>query len=172
MLKGIAILSVLLQHTVDRSVIAALISSTFLTFPAIHPIDAIVNLSVDQAVPIFLILIGWNLHVINAKSYIPKRLRRILIPFIPIFMISLIFGMWRGNYYIGPETLLFRLPVSGPGNYFVPLLIGIALLSPLLAAIYNRSPVALLALTFVSNLAFNTFYHGPYSGISTKKRLG
>lgn len=139
LLKGIAIICVILMHTVTRSVMASVFSQIFVVLPLAMPgpFDIILNFTIDQAVPIFLVLIGWNLHVTDAKSYIIKRLKRILLPGAPVFAISYIFG------------------VHGPGEYFVYILLGLAILAPAMVFLYRRNPLVLLITTFIINFWFS-----------------
>ncbi len=115
--------------------------------------NGLVNLTIDQAVPLFLVLMGINSVIIGRGP----RIRRLIYPFILIFIISLAIGISKGQYYLGVNSLLFQLPVSGPGNYFIPLAVSFAILGKWVVAVYRRWPKEIIIGAFLVNLLFNIF---------------
>jgi hypothetical protein len=85
------------------------------------------------------------------------RIRRLIYPFILIFIISLAIGISRGQYYLGVNSLLFQLPVSGPGNYFIPLAVSFAIIGKWAVTVYRRWPKEIIIGAFLINLLFNIF---------------
>ena len=161
LIKGVAVLFVVLQHTVDRSVLLAIFSPNLLFFAPLPGItslpifafNGLVNLTIDQAVPLFLVVMGINAEISGRGP----RIRRLIYPFILIFIISLAIGISRGQYYIGANSLLFQLPVSGPGNYFIPLAVSFAIIGKWVVTVYRRWPQEMIIGAFLVNLSFNIF---------------
>ena len=155
-LKGILIVSVLTMHAIS---IEILTSGYYL-------------LSLGQAVPIFLIILGINQslsfnkyynslkNTVNYKRYIYKKFTRIIIPFLIAFMISLLLGCL---IYFNSSILILRLnrslifgklPVAGPGNYFISLLLQYTLTFPILYKLYIKKPVTTLILSWVVSIMY------------------
>ena len=127
---------------------------------------------IDQAVPIFFILMGLNMGMwllksrkdesksIYSRKYFANRFWRVLIPFLFIFLISTI--LWyiynRSNSFpINVFYLWGLLPISGPGNYFLSIIFQFVLLFPLLFGVFNKFPRVTLILTFSITLSFEIF---------------
>jgi peptidoglycan/LPS O-acetylase OafA/YrhL len=150
LLKGGAIISVILLHTLPRSMLVTI-------FAHFH---------IWQAVPIFFILLGITLAIsfsrreadkirqVYSKSYLLSRVDRVVIPFIVIFLASLTFGLFKGDFYIGWLYILGRLPVIGNGNYFASILLQYIFISPLIFFFYRKSPRASIATLFLLELLF------------------
>ncbi len=163
LIKGLATLFVVLQHTVDRSLLVAILSPSWLLLLNLPNItissltllafNDIINLTIDQAVPLFLILMGTN-GLISGRG---PRILRLIIPFIIIFCISLAIGIYRGEYYLGFKTLLFQLPVSGPGNYFIPLAVSFAIMGKWIVKAFRKWPKETIITAFLVNLLFDIF---------------
>ena len=104
----------------------------------------------QQVVPLFIIIMSFNLSLSYfRRGYsklsqfyslieMKKKFRRYFTPYIIIFFISLILG---GIYFIITShqimVLNFRLflgylPINGPGNYFISLMIQMVLFFPIL----------------------------------------
>lgn len=132
-LKGMAILGVLALHAI----------------PGIHQGIA-VELHAAQAVSMFLILWGLNYGMsfkrrgysqkgtMYPREYVIRQLKRLGLPFIIAFIAAAIVGgdKTRWNRYL----LLGRLPIAGPGNYFVSLVIQLAIIFPILYRLYKKYP--------------------------------
>ena len=144
--KALAIIGVLLTHTIDYHFLN-------LTGYIFH---------INQAVPVFMVLSGVTLMLTFGKSgkmyslveYFRKRIRRFIFPFLIIFVISLLFGVLRNNYYIGFESLIGSLPVSGPGNYYVTIVIELLIIAPILIYFYKKTPRLLIVGMVLSDLFF------------------
>ncbi|MFD2244830.1 acyltransferase family protein [Pontibacter ruber] len=163
-LKGLAIVAVIALHTFTK---ATLIQ----TYAVYH---------IWQAVPVFLVLMGYNLGLSGAgrpvsfnhlysRSYFQKKGSRILQPFVIIFIVALLLGLlWlllfdRNIYTFGWYTLVGVLPVSGKGNYFITMLLQSVLLLPLVSYGFKKKPLLtglvllLLEISFLllsKNIAF------------------
>lgn len=83
-----------------------------------------------------------------------SRIKRFIIPFILLFAVSLMIGLIRHNYYIGPLTLIGYLPVTGPGNYFASMLLQFILIAPLIYYLYKKSPAFMLIVVMGIDLSF------------------
>jgi len=154
-IKGLAILSVLLLHTI----------------PSMYLIESYSTLYIWQAVPIFMIMMGITYHLSfvrmrqNAgiknpytKEYFRSKLSRFMLPFILVCIIDLVIavllGRLDGHAIISiPLSFIVVLPVPSPGGYFITILFQFILFAPLLSMI-SRRPIAALILLFVTNLAF------------------
>lgn len=164
-IKGLAILSVIVLHTV--------------------PIKLLVGMHADlhiwQAVPVFFIMMGITSHLSfskkgkdsNIKSlysndYIFGKLGRFLLPFLPICVIDLVaaifMGRLDGQMVIVPLAFVGVLPVGLPGGYFVTLLLQFVILAPVIYMSMKRYPVATLVSLFLLDLAFELLAPSmPYS---------
>ena len=131
-LKGLAILCVLVQHC--------------LTLPMLD--QSWYLLHIGQAVPLFMVLMGYNARrsalaarhpaPLYSWKYCRKNFHRILYPFLFILAGSFAFSWLDSLVYGRPlprlDSSLFlgRLPAEGVGNYFVPVLFQFILVFPLL----------------------------------------
>jgi len=132
LLKGLAIVCVLVQHC--------------LTMPMLD--QSWYLLHIGQAVPLFMVLMGYNARrsaqaakrpaPLYSGTYFRKYFRRILYPFGFILAGNLAFA-WLDSLVYGraaPQLdyslFLGRLPAEGVGNYFVPVLFQFILVFPLL----------------------------------------
>lgn len=55
------------------------------------------------------------------------------------------------NIYIGPENLIGYLPITGPGNYYISILIQYTILAPLLYYFYKKNRVISIIGSFIVN---------------------
>lgn len=68
---------------------------------------------------------------------------------------SLILGLIiHYNYYVGTLSLIGYLPLSGPGNYFISIVLEFILIFPIMYYIYKRNSMILLVLSFIISLLF------------------
>jgi hypothetical protein len=127
-------------------------------------------LSTQQVIPIFIIIMSFNLSLAfyrrgysELKQYyslneMKNKIRRYFIPYLLIFFISVIFGLLlflitnRQILYINFRLLMGYLPINGPGNYFIALVIQMVLLFPLLFIFYKYNRNLCLIVSFL--LAF------------------
>lgn len=125
-LKAAAIVGVLLLHSLPSSVLTR--GSGWW---------------VAQAVPVFVLLLGYNSsRTYRRAGYWERRFRRIYVPFLCVFAVSMA---------IQPSALRLHglvtgvLPTDGPGNYFVTLLFQFVLALPALVWVHRRHPNLFLA---------------------------
>ena len=154
-IKGLAIISVILLHTYDG----------FLLLGTGAP------LHIWQAVPVFMILQGLNngnsyqrrgfenLRDFNEPNYFYQKLKRLLFPFIIFFIIQTIYLRFDTPDYFFNENHLQRLLTGGrgPGSYFVPLTIQAQILLPLLFVAAKKNVKAMLAGSFVISTLLEVF---------------
>jgi peptidoglycan/LPS O-acetylase OafA/YrhL len=195
LLKGFAIISVILGHIVSYQVItnskigSVIVNqgvdllknsnqnidvSEILSLKAIptfftHWIT-FSSLTTQQVVPIFIIILSFNLSLsFQRKDYsglqemfsrfeLKKRFRRYFIPYFSIFLMSLIIGLVfllitnQNILTINFRLFLGYLPIDGPGNYFIPLIIQMVVFFPVLYVFYKYNRYLCLIAGFV--LAF------------------
>ncbi len=154
-IKGFAIISVILLHS---SSVKGLLN----TYSILH---------IWQAVPLFVIMMGLNagMSVFNkkpyfselyTKTYFSKKFDRIVVPFLMIFVLSIILGyVWywvTGQYKIEFRklNLIGVLPVSGPGNYFITLTFQSILLLPLIQYVFKWHPFSAIIGLVVLEVVF------------------
>ncbi|MHC1681701.1 MAG: acyltransferase family protein [Clostridiaceae bacterium] len=149
LLKGLAIISVIILHT--------------LSYDNLVFIKA--EFHIWQAVPVFMILMGLTSYlsfsnkVLNLKNlysteYFIKRFKRIVLPFVIIFLLSFFLGLVQGKVSFNKLTILGYLPVTGPGNYYITILFQFIFLFPIMFYIIKRYPNLGLLLMFLINLTF------------------
>jgi len=150
-LKGLAILSVIVLHSAPSQCL-------YMVWAHFH---------IWQAVPVFVILMGVtsNLAVSHGGvltlrqslswPYWKGRLRRLVAPFLVVFLISLFAAVaFQGKAYLGPLTLIGYLPRTGPGNYYVSILLQYLLLGPIVVAGWKRWPRLTVGVLFALDLSF------------------
>lgn len=150
-LKGLCIFSVIFIHTVPRELLYETLSPFHLW----------------QAVPIFIILMGfnaarsadrrgkYNLSDFYNKAYFKRRFSRLIVPILVVYVISLLLSIWfKDNPYFGYQTLLLKFPLTGPGNYYVSIVLQFILLFPIVYVFYKRHPVAMIITCFSLDFAF------------------
>src|SRR5215218_513743 len=165
-LKAYAIFGVLWQHAVPPAVTG----------------DLMGNLWIRPAVPIFFVLVGFNLAGSLARShrceprpvrsYLRRRVERIAVPFLLILAAAYIIALARGTFRPTAALLIGGLPVNAPGSYFVPALIGVTVMMPAIFAAYRRRPVATLVGCIAINVAFEAIASWSTSRGSTLLDLG
>ncbi len=149
-LKALAIISVIILHTIPSNMVR-------------HPLSIF---TIYQAVPIFFVLMATN-AVMSFKrrnyrdltniypKYLKSRFKRVIYPLIILWILSLILGiLLNKNIYLGALTVIGYLPLTGPGNYFISILLQFVLLFPILYKLYNYSPKYLLISSFVLSFTF------------------
>jgi hypothetical protein len=165
-LKGLACLSVILTHTLDRD--------TFLSI--LGPIH------INQAVPIFIIIAGYNgslfyrrrnfllsdsLTKYYNRSILVRRLKRIVLPFSLIWLAQILilisFSNIKLDLGLGGLSASFLMGGWGPGSYFVPVILQHILLLPILYYIALRGVGRMILIAFLINLLFE--YYAAVSGM-------
>jgi hypothetical protein len=164
-IKGLAIFSVLLLHIIPEKLL-------IYTFPSIH---------INQAVPVFIVIMGMTLMITfrrsdgcnNIKffyntSYFDKKILRIIYPYLIVFIVSFLWGVWNHDYYLGILSLVGFLPVTGPGNYYVSILITFIFIAPIIAYFYYRNQWLTIASMVIMDLSFQFLspYIWPFNGDS------
>lgn len=148
--KSLAILSVILLHSSPKYVLVN-------TFAQLH---------IWQAVPIFLVLMGYTFLLsmenkeVSLKSFrIKKRLIRVIIPMLTLSLVVLgieyIFHIdFQFTYFLGVFPLL-----KGPGTYYLILVIEAIIILPLLYILNTKvsNIYKFLFIVFVLNLLFEYF---------------
>jgi peptidoglycan/LPS O-acetylase OafA/YrhL len=150
LLKGLAIIAVLIQHGLPDSV----------------RYDSLATLHYWQAVPVFIFLMGFNgagsfrrsglteMGALYGGGYWRKRARRLGVPIALAWVASLMLGACAGRLSGGPLMLAGVFPMSGPGNYFITLTVEFTVLAPALYVVVRRAPWATLAAVFAVELAY------------------
>jgi len=162
-LKGLAILSVLWQHTVPPTITRNVMGSLW----------------IRPAVPIFFLLMGLNLATSLRrtsadgltgqmwKRYLLRRVDRIAVPFLLILATGYVIAAVRGNVHLSPGLLVGGFPVNAPGSYFITALISLTLVFPFIVAAYRRAPRATLVALVAINVVFEAIaYVCRHHGIS------
>jgi len=125
-------------------------------------------LTIYQAVPIFFILIGRNygasylrrrystLGAIYSKDYFASNFNRIVLPFLLIFLISFLCGLFASekNMYVGVMNLIGLMPVTGPGNYFITILLQCIFIFPIVFISYRKYPNITIFLSILLSFLF------------------
>lgn len=149
-LKGIAILFVIIAHSLPSRILGKILYLFYL----------------EQAVPVFVIIMGINLFFslqknkslkfrdIYTKLYFKKRAARILIPFSIVFVAALIVGLVMKQTQFSWLMILGKLPFHGPGNYYLSFVIQFTFLAPLIYILFGKKPVLTLAIGFLVGLIF------------------
>lgn len=125
--KGIAILAVILLHGLPREAL----------------FESLAWFHVWQAVPVFAVLMGMTGHMTRIRplsAYLGRRLLRLGPPILVVWLVSMVISLARGTFAFGPLLLAGVFPASGPGNYYVTLLMQYVLVLPLLKPSYARFP--------------------------------
>jgi hypothetical protein len=165
LLKGVAILMVIAQHTVSGHLI--------------HEVGG--AYWIHQAVPIFLILFGYNaarqfrrsgardLPGLYSRAYLGSRVRRLILPAALVYLVIAAIGASQDRLHVGGLLAFGAAPLSGgaPGDYFVGLAVWIALLLPLAWACYLRAPRATLVGLVAISVLFELSARKVLLGIST-----
>ena len=116
-----------------------------------------------MAVPIFMIISGYmnsmSFEVKEAKNFrdfygiavLGRKLKSILFPFTLIFILELIFSRFRNDEIIGIKGAIriFITGGLGPGSYYIPVLVQMIFIAPLIYLIIKKSSLigSILVLT-------------------------
>ena len=148
-IKGIAIIFVILLHSIPKQTLESILA-------IFH---------IWQAIPLFFIIMGYNMALSfrrrrydcsakYMKEYFCSRLKRIAPPFLAIYALSLIIGVYRGFDYSFLWIFIGRFPLDLPGNYFVSMIFQFVLIFPFLWMIFTKQPKLMLVLAFLLDLSF------------------
>lgn len=153
--KGFAIVSVILLHALERDAL----------------IDSYAIYHIWQAVPVFIIIMGINLGMnfngskrglssLYSRKYFQKKAERILLPLLWVYVLSILAGLaWlllfnQHKLEFDAYSFLGVLPVTGPGNYFVTLVLQTILVFPLIDYLFQRYPSHTIVLLVVLEVLF------------------
>lgn len=143
-LKAIAIIFVIILHSVPKQV---------LNF-------SLAQLHIWNAVPIFIILMAFTTYIslnknystIYPEKYFSRRFKRILIPLIPVLILTLALGLLLNKeIYFGLETIVAHMPLTGKGNYYITLTIFYLIISPILFNLYKKYTYKAIICSFFIN---------------------
>ncbi len=149
-IKGLAIIAVILIHSLSEEVLLAILSPLYIW----------------QAVPVFMLLAGYNtaasfqrrgyasLNQFYNMSFLYSKVERLLYPFLFIWIIQVIvhFVMLDGLSFTSLVTSLLT-GGWGPGSYFILVIIQATLILPLIYMLVKKSLTAgTIALFFISIL--------------------
>lgn len=154
LLKGLALISVILLHSMDTP-LENLIGGPF---------------HIWQAVPVFIILIGFNavnsfkrnemtrLGELYNIHYTWKKISRILFPYLAVFLLEVGFLLYKGKDLMFPGLVkLFLIGGNGAGGYFIPVMFQLILILPMLYFLASRNAKLFLIGTFIIDIGFNIY---------------
>ena len=116
------------------------------------------------SIPFFLIVMGFNLGVsskyrnmnsfenLYSLDYFKRKIKRYILPFIILYMGSIILGVTFGYIDTSEYLLLGFLPFWGPGNWFIPLLFGSIIVFPVIYWLFDKLPLVTVGFCFLSEL--------------------
>lgn len=119
---------------------------------------------INMAVPVFMIVSGYNFAMSNRKkaggklsrmygwSMIKPRLVRFLIPFFTICLIEILL-LALENRNIHPLRI-FLLGAYGPGSYYVPVMLQLLVIFPIIYVLVAKNAKLGITLAGVANLVF------------------
>lgn len=146
LLKAIAIISVIILHSFASK--------------HLHLIGAAYH--IGQAVPIFMILAGFNSAHSNQSSVgfykcLKERITKIIQPFLLIFGIEILIQVILGTQDIYNPWDLIKALMSGgygPGSYFVPIFLQAIVILPILNKIAKYNSNMMLLCSLVINIVY------------------
>lgn len=150
LLKGLAIISVILLHTWPEKVL-------LITGAPFH---------IWQAVPVFILIAGFvgtlsymrqdttGFRQCYRKSLLFRRFKRILAPFTLLFIVQIVLLCFTGIKEITLQNIVFSYITGGygPGSYFIPIILQHILILPILYFWAIRNPKYFLITTFLVSL--------------------
>jgi peptidoglycan/LPS O-acetylase OafA/YrhL len=150
LLKGLAIISVILIHTLSVKIMA-LIGAPF---------------DIGQAVPLFILIAGYTgayaylrygadtLRKCYDPSILIRRLLRVLAPYTLMWIVQIVILVVILQQGFTAVSLLmnFLSGGNGPGSFFVPVIVQHILILPVLFILALRNPRTLLAVTFLLDI--------------------
>ncbi|GAB3537857.1 acyltransferase [Pontibacter brevis] len=153
--KGLAIVSVILLHALENEALLA-------SYAIYH---------IWQAVPVFIVLMGVNLGMnfsgkipelssLYTARYFLKKAERIVFPLLWVYGLAVLAGFtWLLLYNeqkldFNAYLLIGLLPLTGPGNYFVTLILQSILFFPIIDYLFQRQPALTVVLLVVLEVLF------------------
>ena len=119
---------------------------------------------INMAVPVFMIVSGYNFAMSNCKkaegklgkmygwSMIKPKLIRFLVPFFSICLIEMVLLAWEDRE-INPLRI-FLLGAYGPGSYYVPVMLQLLVIFPIIYVLVDRNAKLGITLAAIANLLF------------------
>lgn len=119
---------------------------------------------INMAVPVFMIVSGYNFAMSNCKkaegklgkmygwSMIKPKLIRFLVPFFSICLIEMVLLAWEDRE-IDPLRI-FLLGAYGPGSYYVPVMLQLLVIFPIIYVLVDRNAKLGITLAAIANLLF------------------
>lgn len=154
-LKGLAIISVIILHSFSKELLYNLYAPYYLW----------------QAVPIFMVLFALNnaqsfteknkenLQDLYNSSYFTARLSRILKPFFIIWLIQIIIELnYTANMNLHWFIKSFLIGGFGPGSYFIPLIIQFVFIVPILFYLAKKSSNVFLIIGLIVSMLLEYLY--------------
>jgi peptidoglycan/LPS O-acetylase OafA/YrhL len=161
-LKGLAIISVILIHIYSNAMLLSIGAPFYIL----------------QAVPVFLLLAAFNngyalslarklsLEECYDPSILFRRLKRLVVPYLVVWVFQLLLVLWilsagidsalqdpNHFFYKGSDAIFnFLSGASGPGHWFIPLIIQFIFLVPFFYYLAVRSPGRMLVIAFILDL--------------------
>ena len=122
-----------------------------------------------QAVPLFIMISGYNsMNSVTRQSLdykqqyrfdlLSKKFQRLLQPFTLIFIVEMALLQLVGQLRISGVPLAYIKGGFGPGSYYVPLMIQLTLLVPILIEFVRRFPKGTLFIVTVCSLGLEFFF--------------
>ncbi|MHB1416506.1 MAG: acyltransferase family protein [Chloroflexota bacterium] len=154
-LKGLAIAAVLVQHSLDRSMLQAIGGSMYAL----------------QAVGVFMIIAGYNSassyarHNVNSIadgyrwSVMSRSLSRLMLPYLLIWAVEAVLAGPSGASSVGDYVVYFVTGGWGWGAYFMPVIVLHVLLFPFVYRLGQRAPKWLLPMALALDLAFEAIVY-------------
>jgi hypothetical protein len=92
------------------------------------------------------------------KNYFIKRFKRIILPLIPVFILTLLIGIvFKKPINLGIKNIIGMMPISGAGNYYITIVLQYIILSPFFYYFYKRLNKLSLVISLVINVLFELF---------------
>lgn len=153
-LKALATISVIILHSLTHSV----------------ELKILAPYHIKQAVPIFMVLAGYNTAVSYQKrnfttlrdcynsEYLRKRLQRLIHPFVLTWFLQMVIVFsTTGNLNPQLSLLSFLRGGRGPGSYFVPIIVQTTLLLPFIYLFLKKNKKQSVLIMFLVSLGLELF---------------
>jgi peptidoglycan/LPS O-acetylase OafA/YrhL len=128
------------------------------------------------SIPFFLMVMGFNMGLSFKYSgasslrdfytweYIKRKIVRYILPFLVLYMGSILLGLYFGYLSFNEYTLLGYLPFWGPGNWFIPLLFGFVIVFPFIYWAFKQQPIITMVSCFLSEICLQLvmYFWFPY----------
>ena len=116
------------------------------------------------SIPFFLMVMGFNmafsfkysggssLRELYTWAYFERKIVRYVLPFVVLYMGSMLLGLYFGYLSFSEYTLLGAPPFWGPGDWFIPLLFGSIVAFPLVYWAFRKQPILTMLLCFMTEI--------------------